>query len=174
MPFVRTQSVLKKSARIFLPRQIRGQVGLALFRLNSLRYQGNNVICPCCGSHLDHFVPRFADEDSARMCPRCLSLERQRLVWMYLADETPLFTAPLHVLHVAPELWFQHVFSRRHNLDYVSVDLDSPLATQHMDITALAFEDETFDAILCSHVLEHIPDDRRAMRELFRVLKPGG
>jgi SAM-dependent methyltransferase len=59
-------------------------------------------------------------------------------------------------------------------LDYLSADLDSPHAMAHMDITALDCEAESFDTVYCSHVLEHVPDDRKAMAEIHRVLRPGG
>lgn len=93
---------------------------------------------------------------------------------MYLREKTDFFSARHRVLHFAPEEIFQKQFSRMPNLEYRSADLDSPLATDRVDITAMAYEDAAFDVILCSHVLEHVRDDRKALRELHRVLRPGG
>lgn len=78
------------------------------------------------------------------------------------------------MLHLAPEMNLQSLFQRCKNIQYVSADLESPLASVRTDITALCFGDETFDVVLCNHVLEHVPDDRQAMREIVRVLRPGG
>ena len=109
-------------------------------------------------------------------CPRCGSHERHRLLWLYLTDARPdlLERSPLRLLHFAPEESFQRLFRERANVDYVGADLDSPLASDQVDIQDLPYPDASFDALMCSHVLEHVPDDRRAMRELRRILRPGG
>lgn len=108
------------------------------------------------------------------LSPSTLSLERHRLLWLFLKEETNFFTAPLHVLHFAPEQAFYKRFRKLKNLNYVTTDLNSPLADVKADICNLPFEDDKFDVILCNHVLEHIPDDTKAMSELYRILKPGG
>jgi SAM-dependent methyltransferase len=95
-------------------------------------------------------------------------------LWFYLKNQTNFFCESLKVLHFSPEYCLQKKFKKQPNLDYLSADLASPLAMTKIDITNIPYEDNTFDAILCSHVLEHIPDDRQAMKELLRVLKPGG
>lgn len=107
-------------------------------------------------------------------CPKCGSLERHRLIWLYLSLQTDLLTRPQRMLHFAPERAFQSRLKNVETLDYVTGDIESPLADVKLDIQNLPFEDDSFDFILCSHVLEHIPDDRRAMGELHRVTKPGG
>ena len=101
-------------------------------------------------------------------------MERHRLMWRYLRDESNLLQDCLKVLHFAPEPALQARFRAMPNLDYVSADLCSPRADVHFDICLSPYPDDTFDVILCSHVLEHILDDRKAMSELFRVMKPGG
>jgi predicted SAM-dependent methyltransferase len=93
---------------------------------------------------------------------------------LYLKNETNFFTAPKKVLHFAPEQAFYQLFRNQKNLDYTTTDLLSPLADVKADICHLPFEDNAYDVILCNHVLEHIPDDTKAMQELYRVLKPGG
>lgn len=108
------------------------------------------------------------------LSPSTLSLERHRLLWLYLKQETTFFTESLKVLHFAPEQAFYTRFRNLTNLDYTTTDLNSPLADVKADICNLPFEDSTYDFILCNHVLEHIPDDTKAMQEIFRVLKPGG
>jgi SAM-dependent methyltransferase len=96
------------------------------------------------------------------------------LLWLYLKNKTNLFTSNLKVLHVAPEPIFQKIFKSMPNLDYISADLNSPYAMLNIDVTDIPYEECLFDVILCSHVLEHVKDDGKAIREFHRVLKPGG
>ena len=140
----------------------------------SFLYIGNRYICPCCGWRFRVFLPFGVKPRPSAQCPRCGSLERHRLLWLYLKNRTNLFSDNLKVLHFAPEYIFQKTFRFMPNLDYISADLDSPLAMVKVDITNILYDDNSFDVILCSHVLEHVIDDREAMKELFRVLKPGG
>ncbi|MGL5080475.1 MAG: class I SAM-dependent methyltransferase [Microcoleaceae cyanobacterium] len=142
--------------------------------IRGLQHTGNSVICPCCEGQFNQFLPAGVDGRINSECPRCVSRERHRLIWLYLQNRTNFFRDRLKVLHIAPELLFQKKFSQMSNLDYVSADLESPLAMVKMDITQIPDGDNTFDVILCNHVLEHIPDDHKAMQELHRVLKPRG
>tara|TARA_B100000795_G_scaffold146889_1_gene110071 strand:- start:1315 stop:1899 length:585 start_codon:yes stop_codon:yes gene_type:complete len=108
------------------------------------------------------------------LAPGTLSLERHRLFWLYLKNETTFFSAPLRVLHFAPEQAFVQKFKKQKNLSYTTTDLNSPIADVKADICDLPFKDNSFDFIICNHVLEHIPDDTKAMQELYRVLAPKG
>ena len=108
------------------------------------------------------------------LAPGTLSLERHRLFWLYLKNETTFFSAPLRVLHFAPEQAFVQKFKKQKNLTYTTTDLNSPIADVKADICDLPFKDNSFDFIICNHVLEHIPDDTKAMQELYRVLAPSG
>jgi SAM-dependent methyltransferase len=108
------------------------------------------------------------------LSPSTLSLERHRLLWLYLKNETEFFKAPLKVLHMAPEQCFLDIFKSLENLDYTTADLFSPIVDVKADILDLPFEDNSFDFIFCNHVLEHIEDDSKAMSELHRVMKTGG
>src|SRR5690606_6899838 len=83
-------------------------------------------------------------------------------------------SAPAKMLHFAPEQAFYRRFRKQKNLQYITTDLSSPLADVKADICNLPFQDDEFDVIFCNHVLEHIPDDTKAMQELFRILKPKG
>jgi SAM-dependent methyltransferase len=103
-----------------------------------------------------------------------MSLERHRLIWLYLKEKTNFFSDKLKVLHIAPEYCFIKRFGKMNNLDYTTADLNSPWAKVKMDVQSIPFPDNTFDAIICNHVLEHVPNDKRAMQELFRVMKAGG
>jgi SAM-dependent methyltransferase len=108
------------------------------------------------------------------LCPGCGALERHRLLWLYLERKSDVLTAALRLLHVAPEPWLSQRLRRLPRVEHVSIDLESRQVMAVMDATRLALRDGCFDVVLCLHVLEHIPDDRVAMRELRRVLKPGG
>lgn len=101
-------------------------------------------------------------------------MERDRLIWLYLKEKTNIFYSELKILHFAPEYIFQKKLSSFPNLDYISADLYSHRALVKMDVTNIEYQDSTFDVVLCNHVLEHVVDDRKAINELFRVLKPEG
>ncbi len=140
--------------------------------VRSLRNRGERVECPCCDSTFSRFLPHRGRERAK--CPRCGALERHRLLWLYLQRETDLFRRPGAMLHVAPEYAFLRRLSREPGLRYVTGDIDSALADHRLDVMELPFEAESFDFLMCNHVLEHVRDDRRALAEFHRVLKPGG
>lgn len=110
------------------------------------------------------------------LSPSTLSLERHRLMWLFLKNETNFFTSKekLKVLHIAPEQCFLDIFKKQKNLEYITSDLESPIADVKADICDLPFNDNSFDVVFCNHVLEHIPDDTKAMQELYRVMKLNG
>jgi SAM-dependent methyltransferase len=141
-------------------------------RYLAFRYRGDRVECPCCGGRFAEFMPDWNRPNA--ICPRCAVHERHRALWLYLHERTDLLERRARVLHFAPEEVFQRRFGSLPNLDYLSADLDSPLAMVHFDIQGIPYDADSFDVILCVHVLEHVPDDAQAMRELHRVLRPGG
>ena len=131
--------------------------------------------CPICNEYADEFRPFGLTKRKNAQCPNCGSLERHRLAWCFFRDKTNLFDGePKVLLHVAPERIMSKKVQDIPGIDYLSADLDPAMAMVQMDLTDIQFPDETFDIILCSHVLEHIPDDRKAMSEMRRVLKTGG
>jgi SAM-dependent methyltransferase len=132
-------------------------------------WRGDKVECPCCGGRFERFLP-YWNRDYCR-CPRCDAHERHRALWLFLRDRMP---PRGRVLHLAPEEAIARHLRDRPGVEYVSADLDSPLATLHFDIQDIPFRDATFDAVLCGHVLTEVPDDRRAMREMHRVLRADG
>jgi SAM-dependent methyltransferase len=138
-------------------------------------FKGNRFTDPIDGSSYRKFLPYgYKVSRPNALCPGTLSLERHRLLWLYLQRKTTLLENKLKVLHIAPEQVFYSRFKRFNHWDYTTTDLYSPLADVKADICDLPFIDGTFDLILCNHVLEHIPDDLKAMEELYRVLKKGG
>jgi len=140
-----------------------------------LYYSGSRFTDPIDGSSYRKFLPYgYQKIRENALCPGTLSLERHRLLWLYLDRETSFLNDSLKVLHVAPEQVFYQKFKSFSHWKYTTTDLHSPLADVKADICALPFEDNSYDLILCNHVLEHIPNDRKAMSELYRVLKKGG
>src|SRR5687768_49781 len=114
----------------------------------------NQLICPCCGVPATEFLPFGRPPRSGARCPNCRCLERHRLVWLYLQNRTTFFNGRLRVLHFAPEPFFLTTFQALTNLDYISADLNRKTAAIRIDITAIPFDDNCFDVVLCSHVLE--------------------
>jgi ubiquinone/menaquinone biosynthesis C-methylase UbiE len=108
------------------------------------------------------------------LCPGSLSLERHRLLWLYLKEKTNFFSTQQKMLHIAPEVCFMPAFEAQHKDEYTTADLESPLAKVKMDVHDIPFDENTFDIAMCNHVMEHVNDDIKAMSEIYRVLKPGG
>lgn len=137
--------------------------------------KGHRYTDPIDNKSFRSFLPYgYAKQRPNVLSPSTLSLERHRLLWLYLQNETDFFTSVLKVLHFAPEQAFYKRFRKMSNLNYTTTDLNSPLADVKADICNLPFNDNEFDVIFCNHVLEHIPNDTKAMQELYRVMKPGG
>lgn len=130
--------------------------------------------CPVCGGRYRRFLPFGLGGRRNALCPGCGSLERHRFMWMHLRDRHRLPQRRLRLLHIAPEHCIRDALAGNPALSYVSVDMFDPEADRAADMTALPFPDSSFDFAVCSHVLEHIADDRKAMAELHRVLKPRG
>lgn len=140
-----------------------------------LAYMGRKRECPVCGRHYRKFMPYgYVRSREDALCPSCLALERHRLLWLYLKNETDFFTASPRLLHIAPERCFIKRFEKLLGDKYVTADLESPLAKVKMDIQSIPFPGDEFDVVFCNHILEHVDDDRLAMREMFRVMRPGG
>ncbi len=136
---------------------------------------GNKFTDPIDGNTFRAFLPYGYNKIRNNvLSPSTYSLERHRLLWLYLKNETSFFKAKLKVLHFAPESALMNQFKKLKNLSYDTIDLNSPIADIKADICDLPFLDNSYDFILCNHVLEHIVDDNKAIRELYRVLKKNG
>jgi len=159
----------------YIPRPWLHRIARIAGRCISIFLRGKRYEDPIDGYCYRKLLPygRLEKRENA-LAPHCLSLERHRLIWLYLLHELEITVQHYRVLHLAPESCLQRKFKVLPNLRYISADLESPWAEIHCDIQAMPFASDSFELILCNHVLEHIPDDRRAMRELFRVLVPNG
>lgn len=192
---------MKKLFKLILntiPRPILIRLSYVARPVLAFALKGSTFTDPIDGKSFKMFLPYgYGTQRNNVLSPSTLSLERHRLLWLYLNKETDFFqpelvsgssvtnikriklrdaetNSALKVLHFAPEQAFYKLFRNQKNLDYTTTDLFSPLADVKADICNLPFEDNQHDVILCNHVLEHIPDDTKAMQELYRVLKPGG
>lgn len=162
--------------------------------LKKIRHYGRRYYCPNCGSSLRRWLPCGTDTSVAvenqiigagrreSECPVCHSAERDRLVYLYVRDYLHLFEnkSSIDILHIAPEDCLYPAFHKNINHqtylcgDKFEAGYHYDKHVKQMDLTALPLPDNSFDLILCNHVLEHIPNDRQAMRELYRVLRPSG
>jgi hypothetical protein len=182
-----------------IPRPILIRLSIVVRPILAFLLKGSRFTDPIDGKSFRMFLPYgYGNQRNNVLSPSTLSLERHRLLWLYLQNETDFFqpeldsdspvtqnkriklrkgaetSSALKVLHFAPEQEFYKRFKKQTNIEYTTTDLLSPLADVKADICNLPFEDNTYDVIFCNHVLEHIPDDTKAIKELFRVLKPGG
>ena len=160
-----------------IPRPFLIKVSYWVRPLIALWFKGDNFTDPIDGKSFRKFLPYgYEEQRENALSPSTLSLERHRLLWLYLKNETSFFSSDkkLKVLHIAPEQCFLQLFKKQSNLDYITSDLESPIADVKADICDLPFDDNSFDVVFCNHVLEHIPDDTKAMQELYRVLKNDG
>jgi SAM-dependent methyltransferase len=160
-----------------LPRPLLIRLSYPFKKIAPVLYKGNKVECPVCERKFSKFLSygsKVAHRENV-LCPYDLTLERHRLMWLYLKEHSNFFTAEkLDVLHIAPEQCFYKRFRSQSNLNYLTADLVSPLADMHFDIHEIPLEDNRFDVIFCNHVMEHVDDALKCMKELYRVLKPGG
>lgn len=168
--------------RIF-PHWILVRIKLMLLKI---KYWGKKYHCPLCSSNIKLLKPIGFDFPVLQemqivgggkrnaLCPVCESSDRVRLNYVFLKENTDLFSKPTKLLHLAPEPSLKKVFLKHKKIDYLTADLYKENVMVKMDITDIQFPDQAFDGIICNHILEHIPDDQKAMKELFRVLKPGG
>ena len=169
---------MKKIFKFFLnaiPRPLLIRLSYVVRPLLAIFLRGKRYTDPIDGKSFRKFLPYgYGTPRENVLSPSTLSLERHRLLWLWLQRETDFFNKPASVLHFAPEQAFYKRFRESKHLNYTTTDLNSPLADVKADICNLPFEDNAYDIIFCNHVLEHIPDDTKAMQELYRVLKPGG
>ena len=168
---------MKRFLRRF--RKIRSSLVMAeiFLGVRALLFLGSKYTCPCCGWRVRAFTAGGGSlrQRELSYCPRCNSKSRHRRVWLFLETQTNLFAGRLRLLEVGPKFSFSRRFNRMKNLNYAAGDLQKhPNADLRMDVTALPLYSDSFDALICMHVLEEVVDDRLAMDEIYRVLKPGG
>jgi SAM-dependent methyltransferase len=158
-------------------RRTRNRLRAAIGRpISKARNRGGSHYCPVCRSSVREFLPFGDPIRQGVLCPVCGSFERHRLDWLLLESRTKLLDGrPKSMLHVAPEPCMRARFRSIKSLDYLSANLGESFNPMvQMDITDIRYPDNTFSMIYCSHVLEHVPEDRAAISELHRVLQPDG
>ncbi|MCD4652242.1 MAG: class I SAM-dependent methyltransferase [Candidatus Cloacimonetes bacterium] len=179
---------IKKAIRSFVPYSVYSKIPDFLLYLKSIKYVGNRYECPYCKGKFDRFIaaglkiPIIEEKQIIGagyrhnvICPRCLSSDRSRHLYLFFKyEKADIFKKKMRILHVAPEKSLRKYLLSQPDITYVSADLDSPIADVKMDITNIQYDENSFDMVICNHVLEHVPNDKKAMLELYRVLKPGG
>ena len=159
----------------FLPRKFLIKYSFLITPILRIIFRGKKYTDPIDDSNYSKFLSYgYKTVRKNALCPGTLSLERHRLLWLYLDRETDFLNSNLKVLHVAPEQVFYKKFKKLKNWEYFTFDLNSPIADIKGDLTSTNFKDESFDLIICNHVLEHIEDDKSALNEIYRILKYNG
>ena len=159
-----------------IPRKHLIRISILLRPLLKIYFKGSKFTDPIDNSKYRIFLPYGYGENIRKnaLCPGTLSLERHRLLWLFLERNTTFFNDKLKILHIAPEQPFYKKFKSIKNWDYITCDLNSPLADIKADICKLPFKKFEFDLIICNHVLEHVNNDLKAIGEIYRVLKKNG
>ncbi len=160
-----------------LPRPLLIRLSYPFKLVAPILYKGNNVKCPVCGNTFSKFLSYGSDVAHRKnvLCPHDLTLERHRLMWLFLQSKTNFFSSDkLELLHIAPEQCFLPLFKKQKNLNYLTGDLESPIADIHFDLHDIPLEENRFDVVFCNHVMEHVKDPIKCMSELYRVMKPNG
>ena len=139
-----------------------------------VRNRGLAKHCPVCGGAFSRFLSFGRARRRNAMCPGCGSLERHRFLWLYLERALRITNRRRTVLHIAPEPCIGARLAGRPQIRYIAADLYRPDVPRALDVTKLDLPDNCVDLVLCSHVLEHVQEDRRALAEFARVLRPGG
>ena len=164
-------SILKRFIKVFIPKELLRQTEPFLRKIYSLFYFGNKVECAVCGNHYSKFIVLKNGVDT--LCVNCGSLPRNRLLWMYLSNELNIKTTHYSLLHFSPAKSIKRKLKELKNIEYTTTDYEKGEDKQ-FDITSINDDDNRYDLIICYHVFEHIVEDAKAMKELFRVLKSGG
>lgn len=174
---------IKDLTKAIIPKKLRPWVDLLV---RKVYFGGFRYYCPLCKSHVKLLKPLGFDFPVIKekqiiggglrdaMCPVCRSSDRVRLLYLFLKNRTDIFSNKTRLLHIAPEKSLERIFQKSGNIDYLTADLEKVNVMVKMDITNIQYPENSFDAIICNHVLEHIPEDLKAMKELYRVLKQGG
>jgi hypothetical protein len=164
---------LKKLYQYIIPQSVRANVHIILWKVRSVSVIGNNVNCNCCNRSFSRFLD-YGDYKKRKnaICPNCLSLERTRMLWHFLKDSKYLHKKS--ILHFAPFRVIEKKIKQIASVKYISGDIDPMLAMKKIDITNIEYKENSFDVILCSHVLSVVKDDKKAIKELYRILKPKG
>ena len=164
-----------------IPRPVLQRVADWIVPVVGMLYVGKGKECPLCGCQRRKFIPYgYVKPRENALCPNCLSLERHRLLWLWLLRESDIGRGAMalpRLLHRAPEVALMRKFRKmyaREKERYVTADLESPLADMHFDVQEIPIEDGAFDCVICNHIMEHVEDDRKALKEIFRILRRGG
>lgn len=169
------RSLRTRLLRGLVPHGRRAELKAVYSRATWWLYIGTGVRCNCCGTQFRRFRNYTSDGGHRTLaCPRCASLGRHRVDWLYLTEQSDVLQRPTRLLHIAPEVCLETPLRRLKNVDYLSADYDSTLAMDRVDVRQIQYGDQTFDGVICNHVLQLIDDDTTAMHELARIVKPGG
>ena len=162
-------NLLKRIIKMLLPQSLLFRFEEKLRWPLGLYYRGDKHQCLICSVRLSTFIKL---DNGESVCPRCGSLPRTRRLWQLLFNDWKIRGK---VLHFSPSRSMYRRLSKSNIIDYLSTDFENEfLADRKYDITQIGEPEHTFDFIICYHVLEHIEEDTLAMKELYRVLKPGG
>jgi len=167
--------MIKKIYKKFFSEKTRIEIRIFFEKNRAFLYRGNNFECNCCGRKFRKLGPKGNIVRKNAKCPYCGSLERHRVLFFYLENETNLFTKKnCKLLYFAPENCFMQKFKQSAFIDFIDADINPNYANYVFNIESIPYPNEYFNYIICSHVLGHVSNEQKAIEELYRVLKPEG
>lgn len=166
--------MIKALYKSLLSERKRNNILFLFYKIRGLLYFGNNYYCNCCNTSFRKLLDYGNTTRKNVLCPSCHSLERTRVLLYFLQKETSIFKEDIKILHFAPEHSIEKIIKKRKQKNYITADINPNLADEVIDITSIPYQRNTFDIVICSHVLGHVPDECKAIDEIYRVLKPDG
>lgn len=163
-------NLLKNSITRFIPKKLLFRIEPILRKCYAVTKQGSNHECVICDFKASDWV-QLPNNDL--LCPNCGSLARDRRLWQILKEQ--YIKSNIQVLDFSPSRPIYRNWKKEKNVNHIASDLSGDfMADVAYDITQIVEKENTFDLIICYHILEHVIDDVKAMSELYRVLKPNG
>lgn len=178
-----------KKIKPYLPNFILRSIYSVLQIIRIIYFRGKKFSCPICNFKASNFLEYGRDNETIKkykiipmghrknvLCPKCFSKDRERLVYLFIKSllKKKLINYDSKIIHFAPERSLEKNLFRKKFNNYITADISGNKVDFILDLQNLSFTQSNFDLVICNHVLEHIEDDKKALKNIFNLLSPGG